>query len=34
VNIPQRIYETLELVGIVPLFKFFNNVPSAIAAFQ
>jgi len=33
VNLPQRVYETLELAGFVPLFKFFNNVTSAIAAF-
>ena len=32
VNIPQRVYETLELAGFVPLFKFYNNVPSALAA--
>ncbi len=34
VSIPQRVYETLELAGFVPLFKFYNNVPSAIEAFQ
>jgi anti-sigma B factor antagonist len=34
VNIPQRVYETLELAGFVPLFKFFNNVASAVAVFQ
>jgi anti-sigma B factor antagonist len=33
VNIPQRVYETLELAGFAPLFKFYNNVTSAIAAF-
>ena len=33
VNIPQRVYETLELAGFVPLFKFYNNVESAIAEF-
>ena len=33
VNIPQRVYETLELVGFVPQFKFFNNVTSALNAF-
>ncbi len=33
VNIPQRVYETLELAGFVPLFKFYNNVTSALAAF-
>jgi anti-sigma B factor antagonist len=31
VNIPQRIYETLELAGFVPLFKFYQNVDSALA---
>jgi anti-anti-sigma factor len=34
VNIPQRVYETLELAGFVPLFKFYNNVESAIDKFQ
>src|SRR4030042_1178027 len=29
VNIPQRVYETLELAGFVPLFKFYQNVESA-----
>lgn len=33
VNIPQRVYETLELAGFTPLFKFFKNVDSALAAF-
>jgi len=33
VNIPQRVYETLELAGFVPLFKFYSNVTSALAAF-
>ena len=32
-NIPQRVYETLELAGFLPLFKFYKNVDSAIAAF-
>ncbi len=32
-NIPQRVYETLELTGFLPLFKFYKNVDSAIAAF-
>jgi anti-sigma B factor antagonist len=31
VNIPQRVYETLELVGFAPLFKFYKNVDSALA---
>ena len=33
VNLPQRVYETLELAGFVPLFKFYNNVASAIDEF-
>lgn len=33
VNTPQRVYETLELAGFIPLFRLFNNVNSAIAAF-
>ncbi len=33
VNIPQRVYETLELAGFAPLFKFYKNVDSAVAAF-
>ena len=32
-NIPQRVYETLELAGFLPLFKFYGNVNSAIEAF-
>jgi anti-sigma B factor antagonist len=32
-NVPQRVYETLELAGFVPLFKFFNNVSSALTEF-
>jgi anti-anti-sigma regulatory factor len=33
VNIPSRVYETLELAGFAPLFKFYNDVGSAIDAF-
>jgi anti-sigma B factor antagonist len=33
VNIPQRVYETLELAGFAPLFKFYKNVTSAIESF-
>ena len=33
VHIPQRVYETLELAGFVPLFKFYQNVESALAYF-
>jgi len=33
VNIPPRVYETLELAGFAPLFKFYNDVSSAVDAF-
>jgi anti-sigma B factor antagonist len=33
VNIPPRVYDTLDLAGFVPLFKFFADVNSAIDAF-
>ncbi len=33
VNVPTRVYESLELAGFVPLFKFYNDVNSAIRAF-
>lgn len=33
VNIPQRVFETLELVGFAPLFKFYKNVDSALNEF-
>ncbi len=33
VKIPQRVYETLELAGFAPLFKFYKNVESAVAVF-
>jgi anti-sigma B factor antagonist len=33
VNTPSRVYDTLELAGFVPLFKFYNDVSSAINAF-
>jgi len=33
VNIPPRVYETLELAGFAPLFKFYNDVSSAVKAF-
>lgn len=32
-NIPKRVYETLELAGFLPLFKFYSNVNSAVEAF-
>ncbi len=34
VGIPPRVYETLELTGFVPQFKFFDDVPTAISAFE
>ena len=33
VNIPPRVYETLELAGFAPLFKFYNDVSAAVDAF-
>ena len=33
VNTPLRVYETLELAGFAPLFRFYNDVSSAIEAF-
>jgi anti-sigma B factor antagonist len=33
VNTPHRVYETLELAGLTPLFKFYNDVNSAIGGF-
>lgn len=33
VNVPPRVYETLELAGFAPLFKFFSNVSLAIQNF-
>jgi anti-sigma B factor antagonist len=33
VGIPKRIYETLELAGFVPLFRFFDDVTAAVADF-
>ncbi len=34
VGIPPRVYETLELTGFIPQFKFFDDVPTAVAAFD
>jgi anti-sigma B factor antagonist len=31
--VPQRLYETLELTGLVPLFKFYDDVLGAVASF-
>lgn len=33
VNTPQRVFDTLELAGFAPLFKFASDIPSAINAF-
>lgn len=33
VEVPTRVYETLELAGFTPLFKFFNEDESAIKYF-
>ena len=31
--VPQRIYETLDLAGFVPLFKFFDSSTAAVGSF-
>ena len=31
-NVPQRIYETLDLAGFVPLFKLFDDVVEAVGS--
>jgi anti-sigma B factor antagonist len=31
--VPQRIYETLDLAGFVPLFKFFDDTTAAVGSF-
>jgi anti-sigma B factor antagonist len=33
VSVPKRIFETLELAGFVPLFRFFDNVTEAVGYF-
>jgi len=33
VAVPERIYETLDLTGLVPLFKFFDDVLHAVGSF-
>jgi anti-anti-sigma factor len=33
VNVPPRVYETLELAGFAPLFKFYSNASLAIQNF-
>jgi anti-sigma B factor antagonist len=32
-GVPQRIYETLELTGFVPLFSFFDDAVAAVGSF-
>ncbi len=32
-SVPKRIFETLELAGFVPLFKFFDDLTAAVAHF-
>ena len=32
-KVPQRIYETLDLAGFVPLFKFFDEAVDAVGSF-
>jgi len=33
VNVPERVLDTLDLAGLVPLFNFYNEVPAAIQHF-
>jgi anti-sigma B factor antagonist len=33
VNVPQRIYDALELAGFVPLFKIFDDITAAVGSF-
>ncbi len=33
VSIPKRIYDTLDLAGFVPLFRFFDDETKAVASF-
>jgi len=32
-SVPPRIYETLDLAGFVPLFKFFDDTTAAVGSF-
>lgn len=32
-QVPQRIYDALDLAGFVPLFKFFDNLIDAVGSF-
>ena len=33
ISAPKRIYETLELAGFVPLFRFFDDVTTGVSQF-
>jgi anti-sigma B factor antagonist len=33
VNVPQRIYETLDLAGFVPLFEIYDDTVDAVGSF-
>ena len=33
-HLPQRVYETLELAGFLPLFKLFNDLDGSISNFS
>lgn len=32
-NVPERIYEALDLAGFVPLFKFYDDITAAVGHF-
>lgn len=32
-NVPQRIYEAMDLAGFIPLFRIFNDITSAVGSF-
>jgi anti-sigma B factor antagonist len=32
-NVPERIYETLDLAGFLPLFEIYDNVVDAVGSF-
>lgn len=31
--VPQRVYEAMDLAGFLPLFKFFDDITSAVGSF-
>jgi anti-sigma B factor antagonist len=33
VNVPQRIYETLDLAGFIPLFQIYDDLTEAVGSF-